>query len=155
LISAIDTNVLLDVLRPNSEFAAQSEAVLLDAREQGSLVICEAVFAELVAALDPGDTMTRFMIQTGIRLESSDPRTLRLAGSVWSQYIMRRPRNLICPQCGTTNQVPCRNCGETLRVRQHMVADFIIGAHAQRQAECLITRDRGYFRTYFPDLKLI
>jgi predicted nucleic acid-binding protein len=155
LISAIDTNVLLDVLRPNAEYASQSEAILLNAREQGSLVVCEAVFAELVAALDPGDTMTRFMMQTGIRLESSDPHTLRIAGAAWRQYIMRRPRNLICPQCGTTNQVACRNCGDTLRMRQHMVADFMIGAHAQRQADCLITRDRGLFRTYFPDLKLI
>jgi hypothetical protein len=155
LISAIDTNVLLDVLQPGSEFGAQSERALLEARENGSLIICEAVFAELAAALEPGRTMIAFLKDAGTRLEPSDSRTLEMAGTVWRDYLLRRPRSLACPRCGTPNQVSCRNCGERLQMRQHMVADFMVGAHAQQQADCLLTRDRGMFRTYFPDLKLV
>src|SRR5882724_700168 len=47
MITAIDTNILLDILIPNEEFYEASADALEDAAGEGSLVISDIVYAEL------------------------------------------------------------------------------------------------------------
>jgi predicted nucleic acid-binding protein len=47
MITAIDTNVLLDVLVPNEKFCDTAVQALEDSATEGSLVVCDLVYAEL------------------------------------------------------------------------------------------------------------
>ena len=154
MITAVDTNVLLDVLIPDAPNGDESERALAEAVRAGAVVISELVYAELAAHFPDRADLDRFLADTGIRLEPCVTEALHRAGRAWSEYLRRRRAALACPQCGAAQDVRCDRCGASVQPRQHVVADFVIGAHALVQADRLLTRDRGYYATYFPDLKL-
>ena len=154
MTSAVDTNVLLDVLVPGAPRAVESERVLLQAAQNGALVICETVYSELSAHFREQPVLDRFLNDTGIRLERSSLAALHAAGGAWREYVKRRSSSAGCPRCGSTQALRCRECGANMSARQHVLADFLIGAHGLNHADRLLTRDRGYYATYFPDLAL-
>lgn len=153
MITAVDTNILLDVLIPKAPHGDESERALADALRAGAVVISDPVYAELGIHFMEQETLDHFLADTGLRLESSKASALYRAGMAWSEYRRRRPA-LACPQCGARLKLHCYECGASVQPRQHVVADFMIGAHAVVQADQLLTRDRGYYATYFPELTL-
>ena len=153
MITAVDTNILLDVLIPGAPHGDESEGALAEAVRAGAVVISDPVYAELAVHFPQQEKLDRFLADTGLRLESSNAEALYRAGRAWSEYRRRRPA-LACRQCGATQDVHCDKCGASVQPRQHVVADFMIGAHAVVQADQLLTRDRGYYATYFPKLTL-
>ena len=154
MITAVDTNILLDVLIPDAPHGDESARSLAVAVRGGALVISEPVYAELAVHFLDKDALDRFLADTGIRLESSKAEALYRAGRAWSEYLRRRPAPLVCSQCGAPQDVRCEQCGARVQPRQHVVADFVIGAHALLHSDHLLTRDREYYATYFPELRL-
>ena len=131
MITAVDTNVLLDILLPNEDFVERSGKALEAAATAGSLVICELVYAELCVAFDSQEQCDEFLSDIGIHTDPLDRPASFLASRVWRTY---------------------REQGGT---RERILADFLIGAHAQVQASRLLTRDRGCYRKMFPSLNLL
>jgi len=155
VITALDTNILLDILILDAPHGDVSEESLTKALEAGSVVISEAVYAELAAHFPAQEKMDRFLQETNIHPCPSGVDALYLAGKAWREYLQRCPNSTVCTSCGTTQDFRCSKCGSPFLPRQHVVADFLIGAHASIHADRLLTRDRGYYRAYFPGLRLV
>lgn len=154
MITAVDTNILLDILIPDTEFCLESKKLLDDAFQKGSIIINEIVYAELSSQFKKHDDLEHFLKDTGITLVPTNKKSLHLAGEIWRTYSTRRKKLLRCPQCENTQEIFCNECGSKIPYRHHIISDFIIGAHALFQSNVLLTRDRGFYKDYFKNLTI-
>lgn len=97
MITAIDTDILFDMLIPNAQYAQGSKRLLDEAFVQGALVICEVVYPELASQFPSKGELPRFLADTKIRLERSKPEALQRASKAWKDYNKARKKGLQCP----------------------------------------------------------
>jgi predicted nucleic acid-binding protein len=131
MITAIDTSVLLDVFKADATFGPRSKDALRRCIREGRVVACEVVFAEVSCAFATGNKARESMRNLGIEFEPISLDAAILAGEAFRAYRARGGR------------------------RERVIADFLIGAHAQDQSYRLLTRDRGFHRAYFTALSVL
>ncbi len=134
MITAVDTSVLLDLLLQDPMFQARSENALRKASQEGALIICEVVYAELAGLFPTHAALETFLRETSIQLTPSSREMLWKAGELWRRFCLERPRHSV--------------------MARRILADFLIGAHAMLRAEQLLTRDKDFYRAVFAGLRL-
>ena len=131
MITAVDTNVLLDVLLGDPRFGPASRAALRGAAAEGALIVSTTVAAELAAAYEQPERSVQALGRLGIELVPDDGDIAVDAGRSWRRY---------------------RRAGGT---RRRILPDFLIASHAMHVADRLLSRDRGFYRSHFERLELI
>ena len=131
MITAVDSSVVLDVIVDDPAFADGSVRLLRRCMAEGKLIVGECVLAEIQPAFGSDVQISAFLEDWQLEFVPSTRASSILAGAHFATFLQRGGR-------------PGR-----------IVADFLIGAHAQLTADRLLARDRGYLRDYFSDLEVL
>ena len=128
-MTAVDTSVLLDVFLADERHGEQSKEWLRAAYDAGAIIVCDIVYAELTPAFRDRVALDAALREINAKTSPINTAIAHEAGRRWSRY---------------------RQAGGP---RKRIISDFLIGAHALAAAEAFLTRDRGFYATYFPELK--
>jgi predicted nucleic acid-binding protein len=128
--TAVDSSVLLSIFNGEAD-ARDWLNLLMQARREGQLVVCDVVYAELAPAFDAKSELDEALRKLGISFDFISAAAAWYAGLVFRSY---------------------REAGGP---RESLIPDMLIAAHAKTQADRLAVNDRGYLRHYFPTLLII
>lgn len=131
MITAVDTNILLDVFGADPKFAPASSEALRDCLREGALVASEVVWAETATVFGEARPFREAMHTLAAVFSPMTEEAATKAAQAWRRYRAGGGR------------------------RDRIAADFLIGAHALVTADRLLTRDRGFYRRYFSGLRII
>jgi predicted nucleic acid-binding protein len=131
MITAVDSNVFFDLIAGEPAEAVLAQAALNKAMREGVVVLCTVVYAELSGRFVRRSELDVLLRTLRSVVEPIDIATAYLAGQHFRRYRQRG--------------------GDRTRI----LPDFLIGAHAELNADRLVTRDKRFFGESFPTLKAI
>ena len=127
----VDTNVLVDVLEDDPQWADWSIGQLRTQSKIHRLAINPIIYSELSLTFSTVEALDQTLEDLGLVMIEMPRTALFLAGKAFVRY--RR-------QGGTKSNV---------------LGDFFIGAHAAVSGYSILTRDSRRFASYFPSVVLV
>ena len=127
----VDTNVLVDVLQNDPQWADWSIAQMRAQSSLHALVINPIIYAEVSLSFSTLEALDDVVGTLALELREIPRPALFLAAKAFAQ--------------------DRRRGGSKLQV----LPDFFIGAHAALEGWPLLTRDARRFKTYFPTLEVL
>jgi predicted nucleic acid-binding protein len=127
----VDTNVLVDVLEDDPQWADWSVGQLRAQSKVHRLAINPVIYAELSLTFSTVEALDRALEGLDLAMLELPRPALFLAGKAFVRYR--------------------RQGGK----KANVLADFFIGAHAAVSGYPLLTRDTGRYASYFPTVSLI
>lgn len=127
----VDTNVLVDVLQDDPDWADWSIAQLRVQSRVHRLTINPIIYAELSLTFSTVEALDAAVDGMALRIQEIPRPALFLAGKAFVQY--RRSGGM----------------------KANVLGDFFIGAHAAVSGMPVLTRDTARYRTYFPSVRLV
>ena len=131
MATLVDSNVILDVVTEDAEWADWSASMLSKVAHEGRLVINPLIYAEVSCGYDAIEDLD----------EALPP-----------EYFTREPLPWPAAFLAARAFLAYRRRGGS---RSASLPDFYIGAHAAIAGYTLLTRDARNYRTYFPKLRVI
>ena len=130
-VTLVDTNILLDLVTNDADWADWSQRQLEAAAVRGPVLINDVVYAEFSVGFLRLEEVEALLSAAQIEVTAMPREALFLAGKVFQRY---------------------RAGGGT---RTGVLPDFFIGAHAAVAKLPLLTRDIRRYHAYFPTVELI
>lgn len=130
-VTAIDASILLDITKPDPDYADLSLEALKTVAEQGPLIISDVALSEVAVDFSKKELLLTQLQKTSIQLESSNEETAWKASRYFQNYLEHTKEK---------------------NNRKKIVPDFFIAAHASTFADQLLTRDQDFQKSYFSEL---
>jgi predicted nucleic acid-binding protein len=127
----VDTNILVDVLENDPDWADWSVAQLQAQSKVHKLVINPIIYSELSLTFSSAEELDEVLDGMKLPVLEMPKPALFLAGKAFVQY---------------------RRSGGA---KNNVLGDFFIGAHAAVSDLPLLTRDTRRYKNYFPSVKLV
>jgi hypothetical protein len=148
MLITVDSNVLLSVFAKDSLYDKATS--LLEKYSSNEYIINDCVYLELAVHFADIKLLDETLNSLEVNLVKGENKDFNEILKGWTGYL--KNKRFHCPHCGKNVTPICPRCQSTLKFRQRILTDFLIGGFAQANSSGILSLDTKYYKSYFPEL---